>query len=371
MLALVFDDPKMRHPKTRERVLRLCRQTAESLPLGFKLDWANLIVGRLLHLCAQEKDLKILGDGAGLLLSMAEGAIPLGDHGMAVRIYSELQSQHRVPEKTKDPRTATLARILEGRLDAKMRELLVDDLKSEELGRRQGAAKLLGALGLASVPVLIDVLKREEDLRVRQVAAGLLGELGPKAENALKQQLLLEVTAQGRWRILEVIDSVTRSLEAELAFALGDQDRKVRKVAFQLAERLNDQKIKDLLMNYAESEESGLAIGAIKCLGRLKPSGATERLVTVLNSTKEAGRAVACCQALGQIADPTSLVTLAKVVAKKSFPFFGKRWKPQVRAAAVVALKQIPRSRLAEVLTPLLQDRDSQVRQIAQSFMKG
>lgn len=371
MIGRLFAEYNAQDRRIREKVLDACRRALQSAPMGFKQEFSKLLAEPLMAVGPDEKDPKLVGVTGETLHQMAEDLLPFADYVPATRIFSHLLNWSRKYEKGKDPRAQALAKVMDRKLDSKTQSLLVEDLKSGESGRQQVAAQLLGSLGPGVQPMLIEVIKQEEDLRVRQIAAELLAQLGPKAGEQLKQALVLEVTAQGRYRILEVMDTVTRSVQAELSFALGDENRRVRKAAFQLAERLNDKEVWALLMNHATSEETGLATGAIKCLGKLKPSGATERLVSVLNATKETERAIACCQALGQIGDTGSIQTLARVLATKGFLFFGKRWNAQVRAAAAFALRQMPRARVAQVLKPLAQDRDPRVRQIAKSFARG
>ena len=371
MIDRMFLGFRTREPVIKKNILDACRRVLDTLPVGSHQAWTKLIAEPLLGVCAEEKDPKLVGVMGGLLRGMAAQLLSFAEYVTATFIFSQLLAQYREREKTKNPAAQSLAKVFETPLEPMMRNLLVDDLKSSDQDRQSAAAQLLGSLGPVAMPLLIEVIKKEEALRVRQIAALLLAELGPKAGKSLKQELVLEVTAQGRQRILEVIDTVTRSLEAELAFALGDQNRLVRKAAFQLAERLDHEEVGPLLMNYATSAEAGIATGAIKCLGKLKPAGATERLTTLLNSTKDTERGVACCQALGQIGDPNSIETLARVMAQKGWFFVGRRWNAQVRAAATFALRKIHPVKVAEVLRRLLNDPDPRVRQLAKTFGKA
>ena len=366
----MFEGLEDRNPRTRQKVVEMCGLVLDGIPMGFIPVWSNLVAEPLIVLCGAEEDQKVFMVIPPTLHKMAEKLIPFTEYLLAARIFSELLNLYQQFSNAKDPRALVLAKILDKRLEPKTQNLLVEELKSNDRVRQQAAIQVLGSLGSASMYLLIDVIKAEEDLWVRQIAAELLAKLGPKAGEALKRELVLEVTAQGRFRILEVIDTVTQSLEAELAFALGDGERRVRKAAFQLAERLNDKGIGALLLTCASSEDVDMATGAIRCLGKLKPPGATERLISVLNSTSETERAVACCQALGQIADANSIEALARVVAQKPFLFFGRGRTAQVRGAASFALRQIHPSTVVQVLRPLLKDRDLRVRQVARTFMK-
>jgi HEAT repeat protein len=218
--------------------------------------------------------------------------------------------------------------------------------------------------------VLIEAIKKEDDLRLRQIASHLLRKLGPEAAKLIKRELVLAGFAEERLRILEVIDNITRDIRTELAYAIGDENPKVRHAAFRLVERLNDAEMTSLLLEYANHEDSGMAMAAIKSLGKLKPAGAVDLLVSMLDSAKEAERLIACCRALGQIADPAGIEPLAKVMVPEGFLTFRKRKSSLVRATAAFALAQIPHPRVTEVLSLYVEDRDPRVRQSARDYLK-
>jgi len=371
MLGRLFKDFQGRDPLLREKVLAAWRNLLKSVPSGFQGDLTKVMAEPLLLAFADERDPRMLEELAAMVYRMAANLIQFSDYQLACRLLSQLHSRHRKLEEAKDSRAPTLARILEKKLEPAVQKLLVEDLKSGDPTRQQHATQALGSLGLTTMPVLIDLIKQVEEFRVRQIAASLLADQGPMAAKTLKRELVLEISATERVRILEVIDSVTRSLKTELVFALGDKNPQVRKAGFRLAERLNDKEVVELLLEYAGHPETGLAIGAIKGLGKLKPPGAAERLASLLKPTNETDRAVAFCQALGQIGDPGSFAPLARVLAPKRFLSRRPEWNGEVRAAAVLALRQIPHPRVVDVLAPLADDPDPRIRQIARSYAKG
>lgn len=370
MVARAFRDLQKRDPVVREKVVNVCRTALEKLPLGFKQDFTKLIADPLLLELGEETDSKIFGVIAVNLRSMAENLIRFAEYVLASRIFFQLRRRQESLEETEDARAQKLAKILERKLDLQIQKLVMDDLRSGDATRQQNVAKLLGSMGRSAIPLLVDIVKQEKQLRVRQIAAGLLAELGEKAARALKSALVLEITPEERLRILEVIDTVSQTLDTELAFALSDKNAVIRQAAFRLAERLDDKAVAPLLMEFAANFDSAVAISAIKCLGKLQPEGATELLVSVLMSTKETEKAVACCQALGQIEDPNSIESLAKILGQKGLFLVTKRWNGEVRGAAAYALRQIPDSRVANVLKPLANDRDPRVKQVARTFVK-
>jgi len=210
----------------------------------------------------------------------------------------------------------------------------------------------------------------ENDLRVRQIASHLLKNIGSEAAESIKRELVLAGFAEERFRILEIVDIITRDIRTELAYALGDESLKVRNAAFRLMERMNDAGLTSILLDYSINEDSSIAIAAIKSLGKLKPAGTIDFLVSQLNSVKETERLIACCRALGQIADPAGIQPLAKLMAPGRFFKFRKRKNPLVRATAAYALSQISHPRVAEVFSLYLEDRDPRVRQSARDYLK-
>jgi HEAT repeat protein len=219
------------------------------------------------------------------------------------------------------------------------------------------------------MPLLIEVIKSEDNLRVRQIASYLLKELGPEAAKLLRRQLVLEGFPKERLRILEVIDGVTQDLKTELAYALADDNTKVRRAAFHLTERLNDPRVTSLLFDYANHEDPKMAVIAIKSLGRLKPAGAVDVLISLLDPSQELERVIASCRALGQIADPAAIEPLSQMVARGGFLSLRKKRSSSVRAVAAFALAQIPDPRVAEILGPYVDDRDPRIRQVARNLV--
>ncbi len=356
---------------SRGKVVDICRTVFDTLPFGFKPVWSNLVADPLIVICGEEKDPKVFVVLPTMLRKMAEDMIPFAEYLLAARIFSRLVGLYKDFQKDHDSRAQILGDVLERRPDGKTQKLLVQDLKSQDPARQQAVVQVLGSLGPAGMYLLIEIIKTEDDLRVRQLAARLLADLGQKAGGVIKRELALEVTAQGRCRMLEVIDTVTQSLEAELAFALGDENQQVRQAAFNLAERLRDDRTVNLLLNCAVSEDAELAAGAIRCLGKLRPAGASARLISVLQTTRDTDPALACCQALGQIGDPAGIEALARIVAAKGWFYLGRRYSAKVRGAAAFALRALPAAQVAEALTPLLHDRDFRVRRVARTYVQS
>jgi diguanylate cyclase (GGDEF)-like protein len=366
IVGWLFEDYQSRDSQTRENVLEACKNALQSVPTGFQQSLAKLLVDPLLQAISEEQHAKLFGETAGILHRIALGLLQFSEYLPASKIFANLRRHHQQLETAGDARAWPLARILKGALDRATQNLLVEDLKSGHPARQQNAAQLLSSLGWASLPSLIDIIKQDNELRVRQHAASILVQLGPTATKILKREMVLEIPPEECVRIIEVIDTVTRNLKTELACILTEKDPRVRQAAFRLADRLNNKETVDVLLSLASHQETGLAVEAIKCLGRLTVAGITTVLVTVLTSAKDPARVLACCQVLGQIGDPVSIDPLARVLAATKLLFL-RKWTPKIRAAAAFALGQVAHPQALEVLASFADDRNSKVRRVVRA----
>jgi HEAT repeat protein len=96
-----------------------------------------------------------------------------------------------------------------------------------------------------------------------------------------------------------------------------------------------------------------------------------KELITLMDSSKDESVLVACCRALGQIARPTCIEALSKILETKRFLFFHRGNSDPVRAAAAFALTQIPHSKATDHLAQLVNDRDPRIRQVAQNSARS
>jgi diguanylate cyclase (GGDEF)-like protein len=371
LMKQVFRGFQKRPFPSRERIVDSSRRVMDDLKLGFQHHFSKFLADPLLIAFSEEKDPKMLREIAFLLHHMTTHLIQFGEYSLSTRILQSLYGRYQKLLANKDPEAQRLAKFLDKKLEPTTQQLLVNDLKSGEISRQENAARLLGSLGQVTLPLLIDIVKKEEDLRARKIAVALLGELGTEAGDLLKKELVLGSNPAEQLRILEVIDTVTRDLKTELIFAIESENSEIREAAFRLAERLNTPQIVELLLNYARGPDIGLAVDAITCLGRVKPQGIIEPITSLLESTKDTRLMMACCQALGQIGEPAGVEPLLNILKGRGSFFRRQRRNPQIRATAAFALAQIPHPRVAELLSPFVDDADARVREIARGRAYG
>lgn len=367
LLFLGYQD---RATVTREKIINASRNLMENLPSPFQHDFAKILADPLLFAFLKEKESKIVVEMAALLNRLFVNLVEFVEYPLAARILSQLKQRYQELKSAGDSHVQRLIKSLGIRLNPITQNLLVADLKSGDSVRQRNATQLLQSLGQVAIPLLMDIIKQEDDYRARQTAAALIAKQGPKAAERLKRLLVLEITPDERGRVLEIIDTVTNDLTNELFHALEDENHRVRMAAFRLAERMNDKRMAGPLIENIKSLKGQLAVAAVNTLGKLRPPEAVAELSSLLNSTKEEDLRTACCRALGQIAKPDCIEPLEKVLYQKSFILRRPKYSDQVRATAAFALGNIPHPQALKTLAQFVNDSNQRIRAIAQSAVK-
>ena len=363
MLAKIYEDFSDLEPAARVHTARACATLFDNLILALRHRFLKASADFLLQVLTEDDNDRVLTELANLLHGMSASAIQFSDYDLASRIFLALADRRRELELTPGDDTRATGRAVA--------KVLEKDLVSGEVDRQEPAAQVLGSLGAPAIPLLVDVIKRERKFRTRQMAAMLLRDLGPRAAAQLKQELTSEVGTEQRFRILEVLDVVTRRVTDELAYCLGDGSPKIRQAAYQFAERVGDPALVAIVAPHTHSADLDLAQSAIRCLAQLGSEDAARILVTTLKSTKKSDHAVACAQALGQIGDTVAVEALAGLLLHKKSWFRGWKWDDQVRTTAAIALQQIESPEAATALAQVGTDPAPRVRAVAQTTTHG
>jgi HEAT repeat protein len=370
-VARLFRDLQNRQPDVRKKVIDVCQELVNGLDLAFQHDAIRSFVDPLLSALVAENEPKIVVRTVQSLSRMVGHLIQFVDYSLASRVIINFQKRHRALKEAGDSQSLIYARILEKGLDPQTQILLVEDLKSDDALRQQPASHLLASLGRAVMPLLIDIIKKEDNYRARRTAAMLLEKLGPRAVERLKRSLFLENSPDDRRRILDIIDSLSPDITHEFLYGIGDENPQVREAAYRLAERVKDQHMAGLLLDFAKNHDGEPATGAIQCLGKLGPQGVEEQLIDLLRTSNDDQLCTACCRALGQIARPAGIEPLAEILALRRVFFFRKKRSAQLREAAALALGQIPDPRAAQRLSVFKDDFDPWVREAARSALNS
>ncbi|MFP4571946.1 MAG: diguanylate cyclase [Desulfobacterales bacterium] len=352
-------------PETRDRLLEnfkeaLCPQDWQPTAEYIKLVADLLVIPAFEAETEPQKAQK----AATILHEAAANLILFDEYRPTARIFSIIR-QHPHFEEKAGLETWAGPRAFGKNLDPRITDALVSDLKSADQTRRQEAYQLISTMGRGMAPMLIDIIRNQEDIRTRRLAAELLGRMDRQAIEQVRQSLIGENRPEKKSRILEVIDSVTTNLKTELRYILTDANEQVRHSAFRLAQRIDDPEIDALLAELARSKDKDLAIEAVNTIGRRNAANVSGVLIQILSETKNPDVISEVCRAMGRIGSSDFIQPLAKILMSGKKLFRLRKYPAKARIAAAYAICRIPGEHAQIMIKALKRDPDDRVRQAA------
>ncbi len=301
---------------------------------------------------------------ADRLHQCAAALILYGDYPTAAWIFSRLQ-QHALLTAAGGLETYDRPRVFGRDLDPAIVDVLRADLKSADNRRRQQAGQVMSTLGTGAIPILIELITQEEDIRVRRLAARILGNLGQPGSEQLKKSLISRTRAEEKIRILEVLDAVTTEVATELRYTIVDSKESVRRSVFRLMQRIDRPETTSLLADLARSRDTEMAVEAVSHLGARKSAQAVGALLELSDQVDHPNVLAAVCRAMGQQASSRFLKPLEKILFPSRRFFRKSRYPAQVRIAAAYAVSRFTGEPARQMLRALKNDKDPRVREAA------
>ncbi len=159
VMRRVFGDYAAQDVAVREKIVRSCRALLETLIQALQHQFAAIAAEHILKAFKEEEDDHILGELASLLYQMTGSVLQFADFTLASRIFAELRDRQR--ELLKTPKaTGRGFAVLNRKLDAGTKALLMEELQSKDPERQEKAALVLESLGKPAISLLIDVIKQ-------------------------------------------------------------------------------------------------------------------------------------------------------------------------------------------------------------------
>ncbi len=330
--------------------------------------YLRFALGPLLPLLQKETHLDCIHRGTALLNQCGVALILFSEYDLATWVFAGVGQMHQRQNTTESADKKGIHPLAE-LLSPPVVYVLSEDLKSGDPTRRQQAYQLISSMGTAVLPLLTDLIKREEQIRPRILAAELIRNSSKPGIDFLKSTLMAENNPVERARILDIIDSVTTDLSTELAEALSDQSDVVQKAAIRLAERLNTPEAVTLLMQCAQRREAEIVIRAVNSLGKLRATPAADILSRLASRSDSTEVLTAVCRAMGHIGDPSFVEPLTRLLTSRRLFLTQKKYHPSIRASAAMALSQIPGSSSLELMRSLANDPEVRVREVARALV--
>lgn len=367
LVERALEEYESQEPMARELAIKACESLMESLTLALQHEFCGVAVEPLLKALEQETEASVMEILGRLLHAMVGIGVQLGDSPLACRVLDALEARRRA--LAWDP-SDSRSRLLDRPLKPPVRAVLVDRLSAVDPETRRDAARVIGGMGPARIPLLVEVIQTTPDLTIRQVAATLLSEIGPAAGAEFTRAVTNEATAGRRLLLLGVADLAGGDSRVLLRDALADDSRRVREAGLALFERLRRDDLVDLVLPLAVDEDARTAEAAIQSLALVGSPTAVEGLMTVRASTDRPEIVIACCRALGRVGGQASVEALVSVLEKRRLFVFGPRWEEPVRVAAAAVLREIDHPAGAAALASLRDDPHPGVREIARAALE-
>ncbi len=269
-------------------------------------------------------------------------------------------------------------------------ELLIGQLKSEDLEVRRSAVVALGRIGdSTAAPALLESLN-DESLAID--AANALGQIGdPRAVDGLVN-LIGNTDASVRQAAVSALNSLTVSSMSERIIPLlhdpdpnvresavkiagyfgypesagallelsHDEDERVRCVALEHLPYVEDERVLDVLVHAMKEETPNVRAAAARALGHTFAPETLKPLVEGL-SDEDVWVRYFSARALGRLRSEDGVEALKRVVEQEKFN--------HVRIAALDSLGQIGGEGVAEIVAGLLRDEDPDVARAAQTAL--
>ncbi|MBA2881014.1 diguanylate cyclase (GGDEF)-like protein [Desulfosalsimonas propionicica] len=326
--------------------------------------YLKLVLSTLMPLIEAETHGPAVRQAADRLHQCAASLILYGEYPAAAWIFSRLL-QHPALSADSGMEPSDRPRVLGRQLDTEIVDILRADMKASDRHRRQQACQLISTLGTGMTPMLIEIITREEDIRVRRLAARLLANFGQAGADRLKSALINETREDAKIKILEIIDGVTTELSTELRCTMADANQHVRRAAFRLIQKIDKPETTTLLGELAGSRDSELAAEAINHLGTRKSARAAGILGELAEKKNDPELLCAVCRAMGQHASDRFLPSLEKILFSQGRVFKKRLYPTRVRIAAAYAVSRTPGSRARQIIDALKNDKDPRVREAA------
>lgn len=331
----------------------------------------SMISASLFEGAKKSADRVVLKKVAQLLVESAKSLLLLGRYSKAAWIFSGIEKMDMAGPDTEEHALGENELQIHGiPVSRDLVASIAQGLKSPDPETSQSVFSLLSTMGDGILDQICEIISNEDNYSVRRLAAEILKQHGEKGAQALVSSFFSSPGPNQRARILGVIDIVTREIETILPAGIQDNNEIVRNAAFALAQRLPGDNTVHLLSEYARSSDPEIAAPAISALAKAQPSKAADIICDIMERTKNDDIRASACRALGLLADPSTIPSLAKLLTGTR-GFFRKRPYPaSVRIAAACALARINDPRVKTLLAPLKDDPDPGIREAVRGVLQ-
>ncbi|MBI5368321.1 MAG: HEAT repeat domain-containing protein, partial [Planctomycetes bacterium] len=295
-------------------------------------------LGPIVEALRAETNVSVFGKLVDLAAELARDFIGGRNYEPAKRLVWALGKQRAGPVLSAPELRKLNDEVLRQLVEGEPGDQLIRDLKSVEEATQSLAVQVITGFGRAATRRLVNAIMETEEYPMRKAFALILRELGDEAKGELARELNPFAPTDKYARILEVLDTVSSSVESEALAALRHRDEKVRKEAINLLRRLPRDRAVKLLSRILQDDDPTIATAGVAVLGELRYRDLTDSLARILDMAKDEKLLRETCVAAAKVNDERVVPALGRTLGRTGVLGFWGGAHEDLRAAAAWAL---------------------------------
>ncbi|MHB2016464.1 MAG: diguanylate cyclase [Candidatus Xenobia bacterium] len=251
-------------------------------------------------------------------------------------------------------------------------EILLRDLESGNVEKIAFAMQALVDEGESVSEALVRFLMLTDDIRARRIAMKCLSEVSKQILSPILEELHRSQDYQEKVRLIHCLGELKNAKVAELLEAFASfPNQDVRRAALAVLERMKTDSSYAIIFEAAKSTDPAVQQDAVACLGRmgrLTPVPDLLALIkphTIFFHERKTDVQREACIALGRLQDNRAIGPLIAVLRMAPWWTLMQTKKPEVRAAAAIALAGFSGPAIDAALKAAIHDPNLQVRSAA------
>ena len=285
---------------------------------------------------------------ADVLEEAANRSLNEGEYEKPKQIVKMFRSHRFAKDEGFEKRWQHADTILKRLAESGLINILIQDLRSGDTGKKEDAYTVLLSLEEFGVYALLNVIKNVEDIHLRRIIAFIVKNIGAEAVKVMVSSISADMPVEEARRIIEVLDGVEYYdiVVAELKGAMNHYSPAIRKEILSTLSRIPCAAMPELVLGALNDYDAGVRREAIKISGRCAIADSLPSLIGYIAPESVFSRKAedstiqeAACTALGALKDISAIAPLkSAALSSGSFIKMQKAKPVSVRAAALFAL---------------------------------
>ena len=317
---------------------------------------------------------------ADVLEEAANRSLNEGEYEKPKQIVKMFRSHRFAKDEGFEKRWQHADTILKRLAESGLINILIQDLRSGDTGKKQDAYAVLLSLEEFGVYALLNVIKNVEDIHLRRIIAFIVKNIGAEAVKVMVSSISADMPVEEARRIIEVLDGVEYYdiVVAELKGAMNHYSPTIRKEILATLSRIPCAATNELVLSALNDYDSGVKKEAIKSAGRCTLVDSVPSLISYIVPESifskegfEASVQEAACGALGVMKEISAIPVLAAVAGSSGGVLKLQKAKSvSVRAAALFALANFKPVETKNILEKFAKDSNSAIAKAARDALR-